>query len=91
MKNFTKNEIIKMVTKGSNRTLSAKESVKMLNDLSTINESEANTYIRYWSTMQWFKRINSNGRTNFMYVCQSCKENKDAYINFLLSDVENTK
>ena len=91
MKNFTLAQIETMIIKGSNRTLSTKESAKMLNDLKGMNVSEANIYIAYWSTMQWFKRINSNGRTNFMYVCQSCKENKDAYINFLLSDVENTK
>ncbi len=92
--NFTKNEIIKMVTKGSNRTINAKESVKMLNDISKLNEKDANTYLKLWSSLKWFnERMNGkyNSRNNRMGTIVSCKNNSDAYINFLLQDVENTK
>jgi hypothetical protein len=92
--NFTKNEIIKMVTKGSNRTINAKESVKMLNDISKLNEKDANTYLKLWSSLKWFnERMNGkySKRHNRMETIVSCKNNSDAYINFLLQDVENTK
>jgi hypothetical protein len=89
MKTFTLLEISNMITKGSNRTLTVSEAAKMLKDISTMNENDANTYLKLWSNMQWFKRVyNTN---NPMYVIVSCNENKNAYIEFLLSDVENTK
>lgn len=89
MKTFTLVQIEKMINKGTGRTLSAKESAKMSNDIKNMTEKQANIYLSLWSNMQWFKRIyNSN---NPMYVIVSCNENKNAYINFLLSDVENTK
>jgi hypothetical protein len=87
MKNFTLSEIKTMFTKGSNRTLTTKESLKMLNDIKNMNVSEANGYLKLWSNIQWFKRVyNANYP---MYVIISCNENKYAYIEFLLSDVKN--
>jgi hypothetical protein len=87
MKTFTLLEINEMITKGTNRTLTVSEAAKMLNDLKGLNESEANIYLSLWSNMQWFKRVyNTN---NPMYVIVSCNENKNAYIEFLLSDVKN--
>jgi hypothetical protein len=91
MLKFTLLEIANMINKGNNRTLTTSEAAKMLNDLKGMDVSEANIYLAYWSTMQWFKRINTNNGINCLYVFQSCKDNKNAYINFLLSDVENTK
>lgn len=87
MLNFTLTQINQMITKGTNRTLTVSEAAKMLNDLKGLNESEANIYLSLWSNMQWFKRVyNTN---NPMYVIVSCNENKNAYIEFLLSDVKN--
>jgi hypothetical protein len=89
MLNFTKTEIETMLIKGTNRTLSAKESAKMLKDIENMNETEANGYLKLWSNIQWFKRVyNAKYPT---YVILSCNDNKHAYINFLLQDVENTK
>ena len=85
--NFTLAQIETMIIKGKNRTLTVSEATKMLNDIKGMTEKQANIYLSFWSNMQWFKRIyNAN---NPMYVIVSCNENKNAYIEFLLSDVKN--
>jgi hypothetical protein len=92
--NFTKNEIIKMVTKGTGRTINVQQRDKMLNDINKLNEKDANTYLKLWSSIMWFnERMHGKytSRHNRMETIVSCKTNNDAYINFLLQDVENTK
>jgi hypothetical protein len=94
MLNFTKNQIETMLIKGTNRTLTVSESQKMINDISKLNEKDTNTYLKLWSSLKWFnERMNGkySKRHNRMETIVSCKNNSDAYINFLLSDVENTK
>ncbi len=92
--NFTKTQIETMIIKGTNRTINVQQRDKMLNDINKLNEKDANTYLKLWSNIQWFnERMNGkyNSRNNRMGTIVSCKINSDAYINFLLQDVENTK
>ena len=94
MLNFTLTQIETMIIKGSNRTLSAKESAKMLNDIKGMTEKDANTYLKLWSSLKWFnERMNGKFVSNYnrMGVLVSCKENSDAYINFLADDVKRVK
>ena len=92
--NFTLPEIANMINKGTNRTLTVSEAAKMTKDIKGMNVSDVNTYLKLWSSLKWFnERMNGkySKRHNRMETIVSCKNNSDAYINFLLQDVENTK
>ena len=94
MKTFTLSQIETMIIKGTGRTINVQQRNRMLNDISKLNEKDANTYLKLWSSMMWFNERMGGTRTkryNRMEVIVSCKINSDAYINFLLQDVENTK
>jgi hypothetical protein len=94
MKTFTLAQIETMINKGTGRTINAQQRDRMLNDISKLNEKDANSYLKLWSSMMWFNERMGGTRTkryNRMEVIVSCKINSDAYINFLLQDVENTK
>jgi hypothetical protein len=94
MKNFTLAQITNMINKGTGRTINVQQRDKMLNDISKLNEKDANSYLKLWSSIMWFnERMNGkySKRHNRMETIVSCKNNSDAYINFLLQDVENTK
>lgn len=92
--NFTLAQIETMIIKGTGRTINVQQRDRMLNDIKGMTEKDANSYLKLWSSMMWFNERMGGTRTkrcDRMYVIVSCNENKDAYINFLLSDVENTK
>jgi len=94
MKNFTLLEINEMINKSLNRTLNLQQVMKMLKDIKGMDEKQANVYLKFWSTMQWFnERMNGKfaKRHTRMDVIVSCNEHKYAYIYFLLENVRCVK